>query len=207
MLAVRRGVRDWSIACSAHIQRAGPFNARLATGCCPSVSGPGSRFFLTVAPNPSLLSTTTFGDGFRLPTTRGARQYSFKAKSRYRCPRHREGYLHHRPSPSRFRFRLRPFDHSQGILLSRSVEMGFLLTSVQDFMANEEGYVQLGLHCAEICKAIDRGMNGKRLDDLSQSVCEAINQLTLWVQLEAHGLGHPPMTRLIAGPLRRSRGR
>ena len=77
----------------------------------------------------------------------------------------------------------------------------------QDFIANEEEYVELGLHCADICKAIDRGMNGKRLDDLSQSVCEAINQLTLWVQLDARGLGHPPMTRLIAGPLRRSRGR
>ena len=77
----------------------------------------------------------------------------------------------------------------------------------QDFIANEEEYVELGLHCADICKAIDRGMNGKRLEDLSQSVCEAINQLTMWVQLEAHGLGHPPMTRLITGPLRRSRGR
>ena len=77
----------------------------------------------------------------------------------------------------------------------------------QDFIANEEEYVELGLHCADICKAIDRGMNGKRLDDLSQSVCEAINQLTMWVQLEAHGLGHPPMTRLITGPLRKSRGR
>ena len=85
--------------------------------------------------------------------------------------------------------------------------MGFLLASIQDFIANEEGYVELGLHCAEICKAIDRGMNGKRLDELSQSVCEAINQLTMWVQLEAYGLGNQLMMRLITGPLRRSRGR
>ena len=56
--------------------------------------------------------------------------------------------------------------------------MGFLLTSLQDFIANEEDYVELGLHCAEICKAIDRGMSGKRLDELNRSVCEAINQLT-----------------------------
>ena len=55
--------------------------------------------------------------------------------------------------------------------------------SLQDFIASEEDYVELGLHCADICKAIDRGMNGKRLNDLSQSVCEAINQLTTWVQL------------------------
>ena len=56
--------------------------------------------------------------------------------------------------------------------------MGFLLTSLQDFIANEEDYVELGLHCAEICKAIDRGMSGKRLDELNRSVGEAINQLT-----------------------------
>ena len=45
-------------------------------------------------------------------------------------------------------------------------------------MANELDYVELGLNCADICRALDRGMNGKRLNDLSQSVCEAINQLT-----------------------------
>ena len=45
-------------------------------------------------------------------------------------------------------------------------------------MANELDYVELGLNCADICKALDRGMNGKRLGDLSQSVCEAIAQLT-----------------------------
>ena len=60
--------------------------------------------------------------------------------------------------------------------------------SLQDSIANEEDYVELGLHCADICKAIDRGMNGKRLDDLSRSVCEAINQLTTWVQPEMYGL-------------------
>jgi hypothetical protein len=45
-------------------------------------------------------------------------------------------------------------------------------------MANELDYVDLGLSCADICRALDRGMNGKKLDDLSRSVCEAINQLT-----------------------------
>jgi hypothetical protein len=67
--------------------------------------------------------------------------------------------------------------------------MDILLTSLQDFIDNEEAYVELGLHCAEICTAIDRGMNGKRLGDLSQSVCEAINQLTAYVQLDMYGLG------------------
>ena len=48
----------------------------------------------------------------------------------------------------------------------------------QDSVANKTDYVELGLACADVCRALDRGMNGKSLDDLSQSVCEAIAQLT-----------------------------
>ena len=48
----------------------------------------------------------------------------------------------------------------------------------QDSMANESDYVELGLACADVCKTLHRGMNGKTLDDLSQSVREAIEQLT-----------------------------
>ena len=49
----------------------------------------------------------------------------------------------------------------------------------QDTMANELDYVELGLSCAEICKALDREMSGRRLDELSQPVCDAINRLTM----------------------------
>ena len=45
-------------------------------------------------------------------------------------------------------------------------------------MIKEQDYVELGLSCADICRALDRGMNGKKLEDLSKSVCDAINQLT-----------------------------
>ena len=45
-------------------------------------------------------------------------------------------------------------------------------------MVNDQDYVELGLSCAAICGALERGMNGKKLNDLSQSVCDAINQLT-----------------------------
>ena len=45
-------------------------------------------------------------------------------------------------------------------------------------MANRSDYVELGLACAEVCKALDRGMNGRRMDELSQPVFEAIEQLT-----------------------------
>ena len=66
------------------------------------------------------------------------------------------------------------------------IRVGFLLVSgrlfaniyVQDSMINEEDYVDLGLACAEVCKVLDRGMNGRRVDELSQPVFEAIGQLT-----------------------------
>ena len=50
-------------------------------------------------------------------------------------------------------------------------------TRSQESMVNERDYVELGVFCADICRALDRGMNGKKLEDLSQSVCDAINQL------------------------------
>jgi len=45
-------------------------------------------------------------------------------------------------------------------------------------MLNESDYVELGLACASVSTALDRGMNGRKMNDLNQSVCEAINQLT-----------------------------
>jgi len=52
------------------------------------------------------------------------------------------------------------------------------LTRSQESMINALDYVELGLFCSDICRALDRGMNGKKLADLSQSVCDAISQLT-----------------------------
>ena len=74
-------------------------------------------------------------------------------------------------------------------------------------MANELDYVELGLNCADICGALDRGMNGKKLDDLSQSVCEAINHLTTWVTPAMDSLDGSLMILLTAEPWGRSRGR
>ena len=44
-------------------------------------------------------------------------------------------------------------------------------------MANKSDYVDLGLMCAKVCKTLHRGMDGRKLDDLGQSVREAIEQL------------------------------
>ena len=53
-------------------------------------------------------------------------------------------------------------------------------------MANKANYVELGLTCANVCKALARGMNEKKLDEISKSVSEAINQLTTWVKPAVH---------------------
>ena len=42
---------------------------------------------------------------------------------------------------------------------------------------NKTDYVDLGLACAEVCKALDRGMKGRQADELSRPVLEAIEQL------------------------------
>jgi hypothetical protein len=46
-------------------------------------------------------------------------------------------------------------------------------------MTNEEDCVELGLACADVCTALSRGLNGKLSKDLSESVNEAIKQLTM----------------------------
>ena len=50
-------------------------------------------------------------------------------------------------------------------------------TCNQDSMANKTDYVDLGIICADVCRALERGTNGKGPDDLNQSVREAIAQL------------------------------
>jgi hypothetical protein len=49
---------------------------------------------------------------------------------------------------------------------------------IQESMTNEADCVELGLACADVCTALSRGLDGKLLKDLNNSVCEAINQLT-----------------------------
>jgi hypothetical protein len=44
-------------------------------------------------------------------------------------------------------------------------------------MVNRTDYVELGLACAGVCKSLDRGTDGRRADQLNQSVFEAIERL------------------------------
>jgi hypothetical protein len=45
-------------------------------------------------------------------------------------------------------------------------------------MVDELDCVELGLFCADICQALDRGITGKNPSELSQPVYDAINLLT-----------------------------
>ena len=45
-------------------------------------------------------------------------------------------------------------------------------------MINERDYVELGISCGDVCQALDRGLNGRRLEELNQSVLGAIEKLT-----------------------------
>ena len=64
------------------------------------------------------------------------------------------------------------------------------LTFDQESVVNQQEYTGLGLHCSEICEALERGTKGKRTEDLSQSVHGAINELTTWVEPVVHSLDH-----------------
>ena len=56
--------------------------------------------------------------------------------------------------------------------------MRFNLTFVQDSTVKNEGYLELGKSCADVCKTLDRGLKGRESDELSQSVLEATDELT-----------------------------
>jgi hypothetical protein len=56
--------------------------------------------------------------------------------------------------------------------------MCFELTFVQDSDIDREDYVQLGFSCADVCRALDRGLDGTRTNELSPSVFRVIEQLT-----------------------------
>ena len=57
--------------------------------------------------------------------------------------------------------------------------MSIRFTLLQESMTNAQDCVDLGLSCADVCKALNRGLKGRRLNELSQSVLEAIQQLIM----------------------------
>ncbi|KAF9778075.1 hypothetical protein BJ322DRAFT_251217 [Thelephora terrestris] len=55
--------------------------------------------------------------------------------------------------------------------------VGVILVMIRDFMENEQGYVELGKSCYEICTALDLGIDGKKPEDISRFVWVAVDQL------------------------------
>jgi hypothetical protein len=48
-------------------------------------------------------------------------------------------------------------------------------------LANKQDFVDFGLACGNVLKALARGLKERRLDELSPSVLEAIGELTTYV--------------------------
>ena len=46
-------------------------------------------------------------------------------------------------------------------------------------MISKADYVEIGLTCAGVCETLNRGTDKKRTDQLTQSVLEAIEKLTM----------------------------
>ncbi|KAF9781822.1 hypothetical protein BJ322DRAFT_247645 [Thelephora terrestris] len=52
------------------------------------------------------------------------------------------------------------------------------LTTIRDSTADEEDYADLGRSCVDVCRALERGLEGSQPDKVSPSILEAIKQLT-----------------------------
>ena len=123
-----------------------------------------------------LSSTVNLSNGSRFSTTKGARWLRLDVERGHRCPEPCEGDFECDTSKGGFWFSRRPSGYDKGMLVRSPTNLG--LTPAQDSVANQQDYVDLGLFCAEVCKALERGLNGRRLDEISDSVLQAIKQLT-----------------------------
>ena len=81
------------------------------------------------------------------------------------------------------------------------------LMFIQDSpVVNKRDYVDLVLSCADACKILDRGLDGRQLGELSQSVLEAVDQLTTWVNQVMCALRRSLTSLPIPGPWLISKG-
>ena len=90
---------------------------------------------------------------------------------------------------------------------SSSLVDHFRVSCDQDSMANKSDYVDLGLTCVDVCKALHQGMDGKELDDLRPPVREAIEKLTAWVTPAVRNFDRLLMIFMITELWRRSKTR
>jgi hypothetical protein len=144
------------------------------------------RFFLVVCwLRRSLLPPQLRTHGSQRSTTEEtSRNRAFLAQCGHRGVEPCEGILQYHACQARVCLLERYPHHDQSGFISASPALidCRLIESTQESMTNEEDCVELGLACADVCTALSRGLNGKLLKDLNNSVSEAINQLTAWVK-------------------------
>jgi len=150
--------------------------AYLYQGSCPGTPPVLVPFLTVYTQDHSLTATLIFDDGSRIPTAKETGQDSLLIKCSNRDPKSRKGGSGRCTSQGRSWLRDYP-PHNDKSRFPFSRDRVFYLTCGQDSMANKSDYVELGLACADVCEALNRGINGRRADDLSQSVREAIEQL------------------------------
>ena len=56
--------------------------------------------------------------------------------------------------------------------------MTFWFKSLQDSVVDEQDYVELGLSCADVSQALERGLEGRQMNELSRPMLGAIEKLT-----------------------------
>ena len=120
---------------------------------------------------------STYYDDFNIRATERQGRHPLSIECDHRSSEPREGSLGHHASQGCLRFGQHPFGHGQGSMLPRYAT-SLWLTSIKDTIANEQDYVDLALFCAHVCNALERGLEGRQLDELSRSVLGAIEQLT-----------------------------
>ena len=138
---------------------------------------PASRTFRTAsARRRCLLATLSFGHDRQSQATNKARQSYPLAGCRHRSCEHWKGSLEHDPGSGSFWCRYCPSHHDQGEFHSERTRYPRVKFS-QDKMANEQDCVDLGILCGNVCGALKRGTDGKRADELSELVRDAIRRL------------------------------
>ena len=131
-----------------------------------------------IGADPSPTTITKLDDGFNIPDAKRERYRSLDDRCVYPINKPCEGYMRYPPGSNRPRFCQRPPDDDQGTTALIPRHLNFELTLIQDSVANKQGFVELGRSCADVCKTLGRGLEGRELDDLSDPLMEAIGGLT-----------------------------
>lgn len=128
-------------------------------------------------PHAFLATTTSTSDGHKPLAFERTRKHCIFSQRSHRSFESRKGDLKRHSSKGRFWLSQRPSRYVQSTSL-KSTLTAHWFTIFQDSMVNEQDYVELGLSCADVCKALERGLEGRRVKELSKSMLGAIGKST-----------------------------